>query len=116
MKINIGYFITLITLMFFHCKQLYAHELDLELKVLSSSVIEGQISTSHDDGSFSQYISIENLSDSSFSKLTLQSNQYGQFKLIGVPGHRYRIMLEGEENHIVSEEVVLPKSLPSDNI
>lgn len=112
MKINISYFTILIAFMFGHSTQLFAHELGLELKVLSSSVIEGHISTSHDDGSFSQYISIENLSDASFSKFTLQSNQYGQFKLIGVPGHRYRIKLEGEENHIVSKEIVLPKSLP----
>ncbi|OKY26422.1 MULTISPECIES: hypothetical protein [Thalassotalea] len=108
MKINVGNLITLIVLLFSYSTHLYAHELDLEVRVLSSSVIEGQISTSHDDGSFRQYISIENLTDTSFNKITLQSNHYGQFKLVGVPGHRYRIMLEGEEDHLVSEEVVLP--------
>lgn len=97
------------------CKHAHAHGLHLDIQILSTAVIKGGISFSDEDGATDQYIRIENLTDTKFTTIILQSNKYGEFMFAGMPGHRYRITVEGDEDHIVSEEVFLIPSVTSNS-
>ncbi len=113
---RVNLFLIMITLiMYCLTTGIKAHGLDLDIQIIGSTVIKGGISFSDEDGASGQYIRIENLTDTNFSTIILQANKYGEFMLKGVPGHRYRITVEGDEDHTVSKEIVLESSANLEN-
>lgn len=77
--------------------------------------MRGILRFSDDSPAEGQFINIENLSNSSFSTVALQTDGTGQFKVSGIPGDLYRITAEGEEGHTVSMEMQLNMTVSPDN-
>ena len=89
-----------------------AHDIDLNVQVISPSVMQGALSFSDEGSALGQYIRIENLTDTRISELALQTDEDGRFIVAGIAGHRYRITAEGDEGHTVSVDVDLQLSAP----
>lgn len=84
-----------------------AHDILLEVVPVDSAWLEGTLRYSDEAPAAGNFVRITNLSDERFSELATTTDAAGEFRVAGVPGHRYAVTAEGAEGHSIAVEVTL---------
>lgn len=85
----------------------YSHEMGFDV-LAGDGDLQGRLQYSDGSSAAQEFIRINNLTNAGYSPLVLQTDHDGNFRVAGMPGHRYAVTAEGEEGHSITIEAVVP--------